>query len=440
MKLLIFLLFSSSIAFAQPRLDPNKFTVCSMTINSSNEKRVFEEQMAKDRNRFNPMVELTTLGNGDNWFEAACRSGIRCDQLLISGHFSSSWSGRSGKKLPLQKMEEMGCSDSCKGILNHPYEVFLMGCNTMATKKKDHRTATSYRDHLLHDGMDQYSAEMTSEARYGLSGDDNRTRFQRTFRGGFKRLYGFDSVGPSGTNVEGLLRNYFSRVNLAENLERVRAARLMGNVEALNAGGRESHNSPGFNRELAEALAITAFDQCAAGADNERDRRICRILDPRVNVNQKLDTILQSLQSENWIKYMPVINEFFKKHPVSSMNARQKETVRMLSQNAVLKRQVKGMVEKSEFLSVQIEWSKFARNFGYLTPQEEANALGKTLNRMLESGLTKKEADLICFNRDILPRRSASASSPVAQGPNTTRGVNCLVRERLTIDNLLEGL
>lgn len=407
-----------------------------MTINSDNERRVFEEQISRNQAHFNPIVELTSMGNGNNWFEAACRSGIRCDQLLISGHFSSSWSGTSRKKLPLQKMEEAGCSDTCEGILDHPYEVFLMGCNTMSTKALDSRTQSSYRDHLLHDGMNLSTAEMTAEARYGQTGDDNKTRFQRAFRGGFKRLYGFDSVGPSGQNVEGMLRNYFDRTDLRDNLERVRAARMMGNVEALNPGGRESDRSPGYNQELADALSVTAFDQCAAGADNERDRRMCRLLDPRVSVDQKLDTLALSLQSENWIKYIPTMNEFFKNHPVSGMNARQKAEIAELSSNDVIKRQIRNLVQTTDALSVQVEWAKFARNFGFLSRQEEAAALNANLNKMLESGLTKAQADLICQVRDDLPVRSANARSPVANGPNTSRGVSCLTRPRLTAESM----
>ena len=79
------------------------------------------------------------MGEGD-WFDKACASGIRCDQLVISGHFGGTFFGMSGNALSLSTLEAKGCSKSCEGILSHPYEVFLFGCNTLSGKEKDSRT------------------------------------------------------------------------------------------------------------------------------------------------------------------------------------------------------------------------------------------------------------------------------------------------------------
>jgi hypothetical protein len=75
--------------FAQdksPFIDPDKFTVIGMAINSDDEKKVFQSQISKYPNKFNPFVELKDMSD-HNWFESPCQSGIRCDQLIISGHF-----------------------------------------------------------------------------------------------------------------------------------------------------------------------------------------------------------------------------------------------------------------------------------------------------------------------------------------------------------------
>ena len=58
-------------------------TVCTVTINSSDEKDVLQRRLPRDEYRF---VELVQRGRPD-WLESARRRGVRCDALVISGHF-----------------------------------------------------------------------------------------------------------------------------------------------------------------------------------------------------------------------------------------------------------------------------------------------------------------------------------------------------------------
>jgi hypothetical protein len=62
---------------AEPR------TVCTVTINSSDEKDVFQRHLPPGQYRF---VELVQRGQPD-WLASARRRGVRCDVLVISGHF-----------------------------------------------------------------------------------------------------------------------------------------------------------------------------------------------------------------------------------------------------------------------------------------------------------------------------------------------------------------
>src|SRR5690606_1481350 len=192
---------------------------------SDNEKKVFESQIKKYPKKFNPIVELTDMGEDDDWFDVACSSGLRCDQLVISGHFGGTFFGESEKSLSMGELESKGCSKTCEGILGQPYEVFLMGCNTLASKEMDHRSPVQYLQVLLNDGIPRAQAEMVVESRYGQSGDDFKSKMQRAFGGEIKQLYGFDSVGPSGKNVEGFLKNYFSKIEAPKHLEKLQAKR-----------------------------------------------------------------------------------------------------------------------------------------------------------------------------------------------------------------------
>ena len=74
-------------------------TVCTVTINSSDEKETFQRHLPRDKYRF---VELVQRGQPD-WLESARRRGVRCDALIISGHFDdgSEFEGRAGMDLKM---------------------------------------------------------------------------------------------------------------------------------------------------------------------------------------------------------------------------------------------------------------------------------------------------------------------------------------------------
>ncbi len=61
----------------------DKKTVCTITVNSPDEKEAFRRSLPPDKFQF---VELVERGRPD-WLESACRQGIRCDVLVVSGHY-----------------------------------------------------------------------------------------------------------------------------------------------------------------------------------------------------------------------------------------------------------------------------------------------------------------------------------------------------------------
>src|ERR1700687_3524902 len=90
----------------------DKKTVCSITVNSPDEKEAFRRILAPDKFQF---VELVERGRPD-WLESACRQGIRCDVLVISGHYdgySEFYSDQLEARefLPADELERASCSD-----------------------------------------------------------------------------------------------------------------------------------------------------------------------------------------------------------------------------------------------------------------------------------------------------------------------------------------
>src|SRR5262249_26876847 len=107
-------------------------TVCTITINSSDEKETFRRNLPEDDYE---LVELVERGRPD-WFASACLRDVRCDVLVVSGHFDDGtefYSDRLGAResLPVETLERAACSDSCPSVFSRLKEVYLFGCNTL---------------------------------------------------------------------------------------------------------------------------------------------------------------------------------------------------------------------------------------------------------------------------------------------------------------------
>src|ERR1700687_3359276 len=95
----------------------DKKTVCTITVNSPDEKEIFRRNLSRDVFHF---VELVERGRPD-WLESACRKNVRCDVLLISGHFDGGtefYSDRLDAReyLPVDEMGRVSGSGSGPGL------------------------------------------------------------------------------------------------------------------------------------------------------------------------------------------------------------------------------------------------------------------------------------------------------------------------------------
>src|SRR6186997_967434 len=100
-------------------------TVCTITVNSADEKEALRGRLPPDRYRF---VELLQKGRGD-WLANACASAVRCDVLVVSGHFNAGdtfYSDRveTGDHLDVDQLERASCSNSCPGVFAQLKEVY----------------------------------------------------------------------------------------------------------------------------------------------------------------------------------------------------------------------------------------------------------------------------------------------------------------------------
>src|SRR5207244_9389118 len=107
----------ASLCFHEAQAD--KKTVCTITVNSSDEKEIFRRSLPSDEFQF---VELVERGRPD-WLASACRAAVRCDVLVISGHFDGGdefYSDRVDARelLPVDEMKRVSCSVACWGVVS----------------------------------------------------------------------------------------------------------------------------------------------------------------------------------------------------------------------------------------------------------------------------------------------------------------------------------
>lgn len=207
-------ILSSFYAWGAP-----KKTVCTLTLNSSDEKMAFLKNLSGDQFNFIELADyepiyksnMSTNGTDAPWLNAACKAKVSCDVLVVSGHFAGSFFGESGLRISLDDMETMSCNSECDGIFHRPKEIFLFGCNTLAGKNADSRTPEQYRQALTADGFSPSEAEIMVAFRYSALGSSFGDRMMNVFAG-VPRIYGFSSKAPLGKVTGPLVSKYLAKI------------------------------------------------------------------------------------------------------------------------------------------------------------------------------------------------------------------------------------
>ena len=239
-----------------------KETVCTITVNSSDEKRAFERYLPESRFDF---VELVERGRPD-WLESARRKGIRCDILVISGHYDGGdYAGgneffsehvESREYLPVDEMERVACSNPDDGLFAHLKAVYLFGCNTLnpvALRSAPEEIART----LMQSGHAPADAERLARAMSSRFADSSRDRMRHIFRN-VPAIYGFSSVAPLGPLAATYLDRYFQAGGAREVAAGKPSARLLayfpGHSLTLTRGSLDSDPDAAFRRDVCQFL------------------------------------------------------------------------------------------------------------------------------------------------------------------------------------------
>ncbi|HSB23261.1 MAG TPA: hypothetical protein VLE94_09150 [Burkholderiaceae bacterium] len=205
------LLAASLVAFpalgAQPAAVPQR-TVCTITVNSPDEKEAFRAHLPASKYRF---VELVERGRPD-WLASACRASVSCDVLIISAHYDGGNEFFSdqldvNESLTVTELERVSCSDSCPSLFSRLKEVYLFGCNTLNPEPQSGASAEIVRS-LVREGHSPQEAKRQLHALRAAHGESSRDRMRQIFND-VPVIYGFSSTAPLGPIAGTTLERYF---------------------------------------------------------------------------------------------------------------------------------------------------------------------------------------------------------------------------------------
>jgi HEAT repeat protein len=371
--LLVVVVTPAAFAQSNPALtsDPSKPTVCSITLNSVEEKQTFAEHLPN----FNH-VEL--FSDKSNWLEDLKGKNIKCDILLISGHFGGSFFGDKGS-LSLEQLEAASCNEDYKGIFKQPKEVFLFGCNTLAGKNKERRSLQELVQVYMEHDMTRSQAEQTAAFLLSPFGSSFHDRMRRVFDNPQTRVYGFDGSAPSGKNVEPLLNNYFKSVpDYIQQLTRT-----------------------GSNQELAKALRNTVYTQ--ALEIQQKENPICILESKTKTPAQKLQWINQVVStSSNPLAIVPNINLFirdvFRSNTPFGLEINTQQEIYALQTNQNFKQKSLEFIDKpiDGLMSIQFKVADFAKIMGWMNPSTYKAFVDNQLGDIFKNNLTWEQKDQIC--------------------------------------------
>ncbi|MEO8302688.1 MAG: hypothetical protein ABI724_01080 [Betaproteobacteria bacterium] len=250
-------------------------TVCTITVNSADEKDAFQRYLPPEKYQF---VELVERGRPD-WLASACRTGVKCDVLVVSGHYDGGnefFSDRldASEFLPVAELERVSCSDSCPGLFSQLKDVYLFGCNTLNPEAQRSASAEAVRS-LVRGGLPRPDAERIARVLNAGHGESSRDRMRQVFKD-VPAIHGFSSVAPLGPKAGSTLSRYFQATGTRE----------IGSGRA-NAGmlGYFAANSMVMTRGMTDADPHASVN-----------RDVCQFVDDRLSDAQRLRFIHQLLQ------------------------------------------------------------------------------------------------------------------------------------------------
>jgi hypothetical protein len=365
-----------------------KRTVCTITVNSSDEKEMFKQRLPASQYEF---VELVERGRAD-WLETACKQGVRCDMLIISGHFDGDNNGNNvfysdqvaaSEFLPVAEMERVSCSESCPGLFSQLKEVYLFGCNTLNADTTGNASSEVARS-LVRAGHSPADARKVTQALQHIHTESSRDRMRRIFDN-VPVIYGFSSVAPLGPKSAALLGRYLQPSAIPE----------IGN-------GRASSRLLGvFASE--SLISVSGLRDSDPRAQHRRE--VCQFIDDRSTPADKLVFIHKLLGRD-----MAEVRIFLDRIEalLASLTPADRTDPRFVEAHAAIARDTLArdgfmrFAEDADVPQVRARMTQLAAKLGWLSEAEMHAELVRMIGDLIgRDAIGPSEVDLICgLNKD----------------------------------------
>ena len=371
------------LAMAAPALAQElRQVVCTITVNSADEREAFRRWLPAERFEF---VELVESGRPD-WLASSCRRGVECDVLLVSGHFAGSefYSSRpeTRESLKVDEIERVQCSGSC-GLFSKLKEVYLFGCDSLKPEPVKSATPEIVRG-LVRSGATRAQAELVARALSEREGESSRALMRRLFAG-VPVVYGFSSLAPYGRVAGPLLERFFES----------------GGGDDV-ATGRPSER---LLRLFGPSSMTVASGMAQGEPDADYREQSCRYHDDRVAAAGKLAALGAELRGE-----MPKARMAFERVEkfLGDLPAAQREDPEFLAARARIAADARArgsylaLVRATTDPALRVRMAAVARDIGWLTERQHRAELARTIRDMVAAdAIDFGEVDLICaLNKD----------------------------------------
>ena len=373
--------FLAALLFVSVAFDASadKKTVCTITVNSPDEKDIFRRYLPQDEFQF---VELVERGRPD-WLASACRAGVRCDVLLISGHFDGGtefYTDRLDARefLPVDEMERVACSDSCPGLFSQLKEVYLFGCKTLNAEAMRSASAEIGRS-LVRAGNSPADAERLSRVLSERHGESNRDRMRHIFKD-VPVIYGFSSKAPLGRTAGPILERYFQSGAATEVGSGRASAKLLGLFAASSmtatAGMTDADPRAGFRGDA------------------------CHFSDDRLSSAQKLGFVHELLGRD--MAEVRMFLDQLEKYSASLDDAERQAppvaaALAEIAADQSARERYLEFARDADEPAVRARMLALARGLGWLTPAEQRAELMRMFGeRLARNAVGSAEVDLAC--------------------------------------------
>lgn len=359
-------------------------TVCTVTVNSPDEKESFRRHLPEDRYRF---VELVERGRPD-WLASACQAQVACDVLVVSGHYDGGNEFFSDQLdvqefLPVSELERVSCSGSCPTLFSRLKEVYLFGCNTLNPEPQSGASAEIVRS-LVREGHTREQAERELAALVAVQGEASRDRMRQIFPG-VPVIYGFSSTAPLGPTAGSVLDRYFRSVGDREIARGRASSRLLG---AFSVFGLSSTQGLG-----------PKDPQRAARAD------MCQFADERLATATKLafvHALLQRHVGEARLYLDRIQRLMGSLDAPARANPAIAQVLEQLASDGAARERLLDYARDSDRPTVRVRLLNLARDVGWLSAEQRRDELAEMLRELqAQTGLGVAEVNLACtLNED----------------------------------------